>query len=751
MLFHLGAFLVPIDVAGIGAHAGLEWRQLLLTEGIAGVVALGGLGLATRSVVLRWAGTASVVVLAAGVAAVSSVPAAVALAAAALATHLVLPRSTDARRAATVWAAVAGLAPVLVAAASLLAPLGSGTLAELGFTTPATAAIAAALAATVLARQARRAQDLAVAFLAVASVAVGALSTFLTADLPSTAVPVALAAAFAVVEGASLLTRRDPFWRRPLEVVADVAEVAAAVLSVPALVFLAGAPLLDAFDRVDPRPTLATALAVAALGWLTADVRRYRGTPRPLLISLVRGSGWAPATLAIATSAVVAVECATTSGLATGIALLAVAVVLLVARRPLAAVVATLGIPWAVACAASHPVAGAALGLVGATILAGTSVRQARADGPTSSLAVAPAFLAVATALLALGIAIPKVGVASAAAAALVTCWLLALALDRGSSTLGDLARAGMLVPVAVSLGIAPELGVPTAVGAVLLFAVDALRLDRPPVAIGAALAVQAVIVHLAGANGLDAPATGLALCVGAVAWTGLAAVVDGRWQLPFAVAAASGLTLGLAATSDDPATFATALLVVGGLAIGSGLFSARPWLAYAGAVVTTTGIWSHLGMNGVAPVEPYLLPVCAVLLVAGWHARHDHTELSSWPLSSWIAFAPPVVLLGGAALAERLAGGTGWHAVVAGAVGAVAVIAGGWGRLAGPLVVGTALLVALTISESLSALAGVPTWAWLVGGGAVLLAAGIALERSDTSPVEAGRRIVDVVGESFS
>ena len=255
------------------------------------------------------------------------------------------------------------------------------------------------------------------------------------------------------------------------------------------------------------------------------------------------------------------------------------------------------------------------------------------------------------------------------------------------------------------------------------------------------------MIVHLATANGLDVPATGLALCVGAVAWTGLAAVVDGRWQLPFTVAAATGLALGLAATSDDPATFATALLVVGGLAIGSGLFSGRPWLAYAGAAVTTAGIWSHLGLNDVAAAEPYLLPVCAILLVAGWHARHACTPR----LSSWIAYAPPVALLGGAALAERLAGGAGWHAVVAGIVGAAAVIAGGWGRLAGPLVAGTALLVALTISESLSALAGVPTWAWLVGGGAVLLAAGIALERSDTSPVEAGRRLVDVVGESFT
>jgi len=35
--------------------------------------------------------------------------------------------------------------------------------------------------------------------------------------------------------------------------------------------------------------------------------------------------------------------------------------------------------------------------------------------------------------------------------------------------------------------------------------------------------------------------------------------------------------------------------------------------------------------------------------------------------------------------------------------------------------------------------------------GGTTLLAAGIALERSATTPVEAGRRLVDVVDERFS
>jgi signal transduction histidine kinase len=79
-----------------------------------------------------------------------------------------------------------------------------------------------------------------------------------------------------------------------------------------------------------------------------------------------------------------------------------------------------------------------------------------------------------------------------------------------------------------------------------------------------------------------------------------------------------------------------------------------------------------------------------------------------------------------------------------------VAVIAGAGRRFAGPLVTGTALLVALTGYESLGVAATVPTWAWLAAGGVVLLAAGVLLERNDTSPVDAGRRLVDVVADNF-
>jgi len=69
VLFHLGAFLLPVDLAALALRAGAGWRALLLAEGVLGVIALGGLSAVTGSVVLEWAGAASVAVTAAGVAA----------------------------------------------------------------------------------------------------------------------------------------------------------------------------------------------------------------------------------------------------------------------------------------------------------------------------------------------------------------------------------------------------------------------------------------------------------------------------------------------------------------------------------------------------------------------------------------------------------------------------------------------------------------------------------------------------------
>ena len=160
--------------------------------------------------------------------------------------------------------------------------------------------------------------------------------------------------------------------------------------------------------------------------------------------------------------------------------------------------------------------------------------------------------------------------------------------------------------------------------------------------------------------------------------------------------------------------------------------------------LVVTGGWWLRLADAGVDVSEPYLVPVTAVLLLAALRARAEGT-------SSWIAYGPAIALLGGSALSERVAGGAGWHSLVAGSVAIVAVVAGGQRRLAAPLVLGTALLVALVGYETLAVTAALPTWVWLALGGTALVGAGVAMERHEIGPIETGRRLVDVVNERYS
>jgi hypothetical protein len=366
-----------------------------------------------------------------------------------------------------------------------------------------------------------------------------------------------------------------------------------------------------------------------------------------------------------------------------------------------------------------------------------------RGASPVDALLAA---VAAGTALTALAVAASVIGAAAAVAAAVPVCWLVAVQLERaGNRQPSDVVRLALLVPVAAALSLSPARAVPVLVAAAVLYAADAVRLGRPEVGTGAALAVQGVVLQVALGAGITGPALGLALCVAAVAWAGLALVVDEEWRLPFVVATGTGLAYGLLGASGDPSTFANALLVAGGLVLGAGMATRRSDVGHLGGVLCTVAIALHLQTAGVHDAEPYVAPVSAQLLVAGWSARRRHPATTSWA-----AYVPAIALLGGVALLERMSGGAGWHALVAGAVGTVAVAAGGWRKLAGPMLVGTGLLVTVTIYESLAALAGVPTWAWLTLGGSILLALGIALERTDTSPAEAGRRVVDVVAERF-
>jgi hypothetical protein len=199
----------------------------------------------------------------------------------------------------------------------------------------------------------------------------------------------------------------------------------------------------------------------------------------------------------------------------------------------------------------------------------------------------------------------------------------------------------------------------------------------------------------------------------------------------------------GAVQLASDPVSLAYVLLAAGALTVAGGLAVEREEVQLLGAVLGTLAAWMRLGAADVHATEPYLVPVAALLLVAGARSLARGA-------SSWVACGPAIGLLGGAALSERLGGGSGWHAVAAGTVGVVSVVVGGQRRLVAPLVLGTALLVALSAYETLAITARLDTWTWLALGGGSLLAAGVAMERREIGPLETGRRLVDVVAERY-
>jgi hypothetical protein len=282
------------------------------------------------------------------------------------------------------------------------------------------------------------------------------------------------------------------------------------------------------------------------------------------------------------------------------------------------------------------------------------------------------------------------------------------------------------------------------AAGVALLSLLDAVRLGDPRVALGASLALPVAVGTLCRAAGLSLPASGVGLTVAAAVLAGLGSQLGGRWLLPAGTAVVLSIVGGLALAAGDPTATGDALMVTGGIAIAGAIALGRLDGIFAGGAVSTVGLWLRLGDADVAVSEPYLAPVAALLLIAGIRSRQVGT-------ASWVAYGPTVALLGGASLAERMAGGAGWHALVAGGVGIAAVACGGARRLAAPLLLGTALLVAVAGYETLAITASLPTWTWLAIGGTVLLAAGVAMERADVGPVETGRRLVDVVNERFA
>jgi hypothetical protein len=708
---------------------------MLLAQGLAATIAFSWAAATERSVVLRWAAAVAVISLAGGIGATTAAPAPLVLAGFAVAA--LLAGRDD---AALAWGGIAGITPLLTVAGRL-AVTGAGTLERLGLTGEhprALAVVSGLAAAVVIATIGRRRDDVGLALVGSLAAAAGVAATWTGLEPPMGDSLVGLAVAFLVIELAALGVRDDAFWRVPAGIVAQVGEVAAGFATVGALGLIFLAAFFDFADAA-----LALALGVLAVGWVAGDVRSGR-------------AGEAIGTLGSAICGAAMIAAATDWDPALGLALVAIAGVAVLLDRKAGHGVGLLAAIWAPVVAFELPAMAAALGIAGSVIIAEAAIRRSRmateADTSARNEGEARAWVLGTLSLLPAGLgaalfadATGRVAPALIGAAAVAT--LLAAILDRGRTTgelLGTVARVGSVAVLFAVGGLAPVEVALVAVAVGALSAIDAVRLGDPRVALGTALALPVAVATLCRAADLTVPDSGVGLTVAAAVLAGLGVQLGRRWLLPIGACVGLCVSAGLVLASGNPASLGNALIVAGGIVIAGAVVLGRLDGVFIGGAAATAGIWLLLTDAGVGASEPYLLPVAALLLIAGLRARAVAT-------SSWIAYGPTVALLGGASLAERIAGGPGWHALTAGAVGVVAVAAGGARRLAAPLLLGTALLVALAGYETLAITAGLPTWTWLALGGTILLGAGVAMERADVGPVETGKRLVDVVSDHFA
>jgi hypothetical protein len=734
-LFHLGAFLVPIDVAAVGVRAELDWSTMLLVQGLAATATFGWAARSERSVVLRWAFAVAVVLLAGGIGATTDIPAALALAGFAVG-------AAAARREAfaTGWAVLAGVTPLLVFVeqASLT---GTGPVARLGLTGEPprlAAALTGVVSAVVLAIAGRRRDDAGLVLVGTASAGLGVVASWTVADPGTGTTIVALCTTFLLVELTALATRHDPFWRVPTDIVAQIAEWAAGLATVVAAMTVVFALVSDGTD---------THVALGALtlgaGWLAAD--RRRGSP-----------GSVASAVGAATCLASAVAVGTGDDVALAVTLVAIAALAVLSGHRAGTAIAVGAAIWAPVAAYASPTTVVTVGLLGTLVLVEDAVRRSHRPMPDphaadvaeqwtwvlSALAVVPGILAVACFIDQTGQVVA--GLVGGAVAATAVAGLADRATVSGRLSLGTVPRLAALATVGIAAELPPNELATVALAVTALGALDAVRARDPHLAMGAAIAAPVAIGAVAQAADLSVAASGVVLSVSAAVLAGLGALLGRRAGLPLLTAAGLAAVSGLALAATQPSAFADAVMITSGIGMAVAVERGRLDALFVAGLTLTAGVWMRLADAEVAASEPYLLPVAALLLGAGLRARSTGT-------GSWVAYGPVITLLGGAALAERLTGGPGWHALVAGAVGIVAVAVGGQHRLAAPLFLGTGLLVALVGYETLAITAALPTWTWLAVGGTVLLSAGIAMERHDVGPVETGRRLVDVVDEHFA
>lgn len=746
-IFHLGALLIPFDMAAVATLAGRSWQETLLLTSVTSVVAWYGINQAVPSKVFRAAAGVGVLGVAAGSAALTSVAMAPLVVLAAV-VAIALGKPTE----AGVWALVAGVIPLGTFVP--WPPRIAGAMGDLGFDDldRMQSTLAGVVATLVLVAVTRLVPRVEIAW---SAVVVAVLTVLVNragfSDLPM--ILTLLAAGFVGLELLAIAAERDPLWKSVIPVITAITELLAGFATV---LFVAFGVWIAALWDVDIVPGYGVAASLLALGWLIADRRRLDDSV-DWVSALAVGSNWAPTTIMFPAAVLGAAVAFGGSPPVLGLTALVMALWMVATWRT-GSTYGALVLVAVAALFASQTGAWMELALgAGSVALLSFAARQ-RLRANDEFAAMCAVLSAILVWIVASESLVRTHGTDWPQLIVLVGAWVMSWALDMRTAQPAHVAQyVGRSSAVAIAIGslwLDPAVGLAMCAAVMALAAIDYWRVVRDGAAIGsnaltAYSATMGIALGLAGSPiaaiaGFSSVGAGAVLAVSGFVLVGIALVCPQRLELPLAAAAVTATALGLGLAFGDAATFAIALLAAGASLMFAAAGLRDVAIGVAGYVVCGLGVSLQLAVWNVTWLEPYLVfPAVAALVVGRYFHRGGG--------SSWAAYAPTIALLSYVSIVERFNGGPAWHAVIAGGIGIAAIIAGGYRKLVGPLVTGTAVLAIVVGYESLGPAALVPTWAWLATGGIILLTAGVALERSDTTPLERGQQIRSVVANQFS